>query len=161
MPDPVVQPGQTITADAINSLVAPHVQVYNPSFSIPNGSSTYTACSFSSALSSNTASMWAIGQPTRLIAPTAGVYLLHGGLIWTGALGTADGRGEIRPNGLSTPATGARVGTQRGSGGNMQSTVSGSVVLAAGGYIELYLNTQAAVSVAVAATLGITRVSLT
>ncbi|MGW6395402.1 hypothetical protein ACWFR1_34040 [Streptomyces sp. NPDC055103] len=161
MPDPVVLPGQTITADTINGLVAPHIQVYNPTFSIPSGGGTYTACSFSSALSSNHASMWTIGQPTRLVAPSAGVYLLHGGIIWTGALSTFDGRGEIRPNGLSTPATGARVGTQRGSGGNMQSTVSGTVTLAAGGYIELYLNTQAAVSVAVAATLGITRVSLT
>ncbi|MFG2899520.1 hypothetical protein ACGFZH_20865 [Streptomyces zaomyceticus] len=161
MPDPVVLPGQTIKADAINSLVAPHVQVYNPTFSIPNGAGTYTACSFSSALSSNHASMWAIGQPTRLIAPTAGIYLLHGGLIWTGALSTFDGRGEIRANGSATPASGARVGTQRGSAGNMQSTISGTVTLAANGYIELYLNTQAAVAVAVASTLGITRISLT
>ncbi|MYV64432.1 hypothetical protein GT043_00305 [Streptomyces sp. SID2131] len=160
MPDPVVLPGQTIKAEAINGLVAPHVQVYNPTFSIPNGTGTYTACSFSSTLSSNTPSMWASGQPTRLVAPTAGVYLLHGGLIWTAALGSTDGRGEIRANGVAAPTSGSRVGTQRGSAGNMQSTISGVVTLAAGAYIELFLNTQAAVSVAVAATLGMTRISL-
>ncbi|MFJ3786989.1 hypothetical protein [Streptomyces sp. NPDC090093] len=160
MPDPVVLPGQTVKADAINGLVSPHVQVYSPTFSIPNGSSTYTPVTFTSPLSSNHASMWNAGQPTRLVAPTAGVYLLHGGLIWTAALGASDGRGEIRANGVAAPTSGSRVGTQRGSAGNMQSTVSGVVTLAAGGYIELYLNTQAAVAVAVAATLGMTRISL-
>ncbi|MFE7516131.1 hypothetical protein ACFU8I_33595 [Streptomyces sp. NPDC057540] len=161
MPDPVVLAGQTIKADAINSLVAPHVQAYNPSFSIPSGAGTYTACAYTSALSSNTPTMWTIGQPTRLIAPSPGVYLLHGGLIWTSALSTFDGRGEIRANGGASPTSGTRVGTQRGSSGNMQSTISGTVTLTAGQYIELYLNTQAGVAVAVAATLGMTRISLT
>lgn len=160
MPDPIVYPGQTIKTDAINGLVQPHVQVTS-SFSVPGGTTGYAAATFTTVLSSNTPSMWSTGQATRLIAPTAGVYLLHGGLIWTGALGTADGRGEIRANGSGVPAPGSRVGTQRGSTGNMQSTISGTVTLAANGYIEIYLNTTAPGAVAVGTTLGITRISAT
>lgn len=161
MPDPIVQPGQTVRAGPINALVQPHVQAYVANFTLPVGASTYTAVSYTTTLSSNTPSMWNSGQPTRLVAPSAGVYLIHGGVTWTGSLGTADGRGEIRANGASGPSLGTRVGTQRGSNGNMQSTVSGIVVLAANGYIELYLNHGAAGSVSVTVTLGITRVSAT
>lgn len=161
MPDPIGQPGQTIRADPINALVQPHVQATAGSFSVPSGASTYTAVTFASTLSGNHAGMWTAGQPTRLIAPSAGVYLLHGGMIWPGALGSFDARGEIRANASGVPATGTRVGTQRGSVGNMQAAISGTVLLAAGGYIELYLNTQAAVAITAAVTLGITRVSAT
>lgn len=161
MPDPVVFAGETVEADDINNLVAPHVHCHVGSFSVPSGASTYTPVAYTSTLSSNTSSMWNVGQPTRLVAPTAGVYLLHGGMLWPGTLSTFDGRGEVRANGVSTPTPGSRVGTQRGSSGNMQSTISGIVVLAAGGYIELYLNTQAGVAVAPAVTFGMTRVSLT
>lgn len=161
MPDPIVQPGQTIDADDINSLVQPHVQATVGTFSIPTGASTYTPVSFTSTLSSNTASMWTVGQPTRLVAPSAGVYIVHGGVTWTATLATSDGRGEIRANGSASASAGTRVGTQRGSTGNMQSTLSGTVALAAGGYIELYLNTASGSSVPVGVTLGMTRVSAT
>lgn len=158
---PIVQPGQTIYSDPINGLVAPHVQATVGSFSVPAGASTYTAVVFTSTLSSNTASMWNSGAGSRLVAPTAGVYLVHGGVIWPAALSTSDARGEIRANGSASPAPGTRVGTQRGSAGNMQVTASGIVVLAAGEYIQIYLNTQNASAIAAAVTLGITRVSAT
>lgn len=158
---PIVQPGQTVLAEPINALVQPHVQVLAGAFSVPAGASTYTACAFTSALSSNTASMWTAGAATRLIAPTAGVYLIHGGITWPAALSTSDARGEIRANGSASPSTGTRVGTQRGSSGNMQVTATGTVTLAAGGYIELYLNTQNASAISATVTLGITRISAT
>ncbi|WP_435969301.1 hypothetical protein [Streptomyces sp. Qhu_M48] len=158
---PIVQPGQTIYSDPINALVQPHVQASVGSFNVPSGGSTYTAVAFTSTLSGNTASMWSVSQPTRLIAPTAGVYLIHGGVIWAAALGAADARGEIRANGSGTPAPGTRVSTQRGSTGNMQATATGTVTLAAGGYIELYLNTQSGSTIAATTTLGITRISAT
>ncbi|MFE9737347.1 hypothetical protein [Streptomyces sp. NPDC006477] len=157
----IVQPGQTLLADPINALVQPHVQANVGSFSVPAGASTYTAVIFTATLSSNTASMWTAGQPTRLIAPTAGVYLVHGGIIWPAALSTSDARGEIRANGSASPSAGTRVSTQRGSAGNMQAAASGIVVLAAGGYIEIYLNHQNASAIAAAVTLGITRISAT
>ncbi|MFH9728300.1 hypothetical protein ACH4M4_35880 [Streptomyces sp. NPDC017254] len=158
---PIVQPGQTITADPINGLVQPHVQAVAGAATVPSGASTYTAVTFTSTISGNTSSMWAAGQPTRLIAPAAGVYLIHGGVTWPGALSTADARGEIRANGSASPATGTRVGSQRGSAGNMQVAATGTVVLAAGGYIELYLNTQSGSSISAVVTLGITRISAT
>lgn len=158
---PIVQPGQTVYSDPINALVQPHVQVSVGSFSVPSGASTYTPVAFSSTISGNTASMWSVSQPTRLIAPTAGVYLVHGGMIWAAALGAADARGEIRANGSGSPSSGTRVGTQRGSAGNMQQTATGIVVLAAGGYIELYLNTQSGSAIASTTTLGMTRISAT
>ncbi|MFF0426916.1 hypothetical protein ACFYUJ_21190 [Streptomyces sp. NPDC004520] len=161
MPDPIVQPGQTVRAGPINTLVQPHVQALATAFAVPSGAGTYTACAFASTLSGNHTGMWTAGQPTRLIAPAAGVYLIHGGITWPGALGTADARGEIRIGGASTPAPGTRVGSQRGSAGNMQVTASGSVQLAAGGYIELYLNTQSASAITAVVTLGITRISAT
>ncbi|MFJ4907730.1 hypothetical protein ACIQCR_24555 [Streptomyces sp. NPDC093249] len=161
MPDPIVFPGQTALADPINSLVQPHVQASVTSFSVPTGTSTYTPVAFTATLSSNTPSMWGAGAATRLIAPTAGVYLVHGGITWPAALSSSDARGEIRANGSSSPSPGTRVGTQRGSSGNMQTAISGTVVLAAAGYIELYLNTQSGANIPAAVTLGITRVSAT
>ncbi|MFD8640853.1 hypothetical protein ACFV14_11145 [Streptomyces zaomyceticus] len=158
---PIVQPGQTIYSDPINALVQPHVQANVGSFSVPAGASTYTAVVFSSTISGNTASMWASGQATRLVAPTNGVYLVHGGVIWPAALATSDARGELRISGAGTPAPGTRVGTQRGSAGNMQAAASGATFLTAGQYLELYLNTQNASAIAAAVTLGITRISAT
>ncbi|MFJ3537064.1 hypothetical protein ACIPQA_16525 [Streptomyces sp. NPDC090109] len=161
MPDPIVYSGQTVKAATINDLVAPHVQVSVGAFAVPTGASTYTAVVFNTQLSGNTLSMWGAGAPTRLVAPTAGIYLVHGGITWPASLGAADARGEVRANGSASPSPGIRVGTQRGSAGNMQVAAVGTVVLAAGGYIELYLNTQSGSVITSTATLGITRVSLT
>ncbi|MEU2119994.1 hypothetical protein ABZ567_31155 [Streptomyces sp. NPDC016459] len=161
MPDPIVYAGQGIRADPINALVQPHVQAHVGSFNVPTGSSTYTPAAFTTTLSSNTASMWGAGAPTRLIAPTTGVYLVHGGIIWPAALGAVDARGEIRINGSASPAPGTRVGTQRGSSGNMQVVAGGVVILNANQYIELYLNTQSGSNIAAGVTLGITRISAT
>ncbi|GGR38011.1 hypothetical protein GCM10010497_46150 [Streptomyces cinereoruber] len=161
MPDPIAYPGQTIPAAHINSLVQPHVQALVSAFTVPTGSSTYTPVAFTGTLSGNHSGMWAPAQATRLVAPTAGVYLIHGGITWPGSLSTADARGEIRANGAGTPALGTRVGTQRGSAGNMQVTATGVVTLAAGGYIELHLNTQSGSNISAVVTLGITRISAT
>ncbi|MBB4987501.1 hypothetical protein [Streptomyces nymphaeiformis] len=161
MPDPIVLSGQIITPDIINGLVQPHVQVVAGAFAVPAGASTYTPVAWASTLSGNHAPMWSLAQPTRLIAPSAGVYLIHGGVTWPGALGTSDARGEIRANGSASPSLGTRVGSQRGSAGNMQAAASGTVTLTAGGYVELYLNTQAATAITATVTLGITRISAT
>ncbi|MES9804915.1 hypothetical protein [Streptomyces cinereoruber] len=160
MPTPIVYAGQVLRAATINDLVDPHVQA-GSSFVVPAGSSLYSACAFTSVLSGNEASMWSASAPTRLVAPVAGVYSVHGGITWPGTLGAADARGEIRANGASTPAPGTRIGTQRGSTGNMQVAASGALVLAAGEYIELYLNTQSASPVTATVSLGMTRVSTT
>ncbi|MFC8267822.1 hypothetical protein ACFUIZ_19125 [Streptomyces cinereoruber] len=161
MPDPIVFAGQTIKASTINDLVSPHVQMHVGAMSVPSGASTYTSTVFTTQLSGNTIGMWSAGAPTRLVAPTAGIYLVHGGITWPASLGAADARGEIRANGSAFPAPGTRVGTQRGSNGNQQVAMSGTLVLAAGEYIEIFLNTQSGSAVTATVSLGMTRVSLT
>ncbi|MFE5895827.1 hypothetical protein ACFQ67_00100 [Streptomyces sp. NPDC056488] len=160
MPTPIVYAGQVLRASTINDLIDPHIQAA-ASFVVPSGAGTYTACVFGSVLSGNEAGMWSAAQPTRLVAPVAGVYMVHGGIAWPNALSTADARAEIRPNGTGVAASGTRVGTQRGSAGNMQVTASGTIVMAAGEYIELFLNTQSGSAITATVTLGITRVSTT
>ncbi|MFB7029679.1 MULTISPECIES: hypothetical protein [unclassified Streptomyces] len=160
MPTPIVYAGQALRASIINDLIDPHVQAFS-SFVVPAGAGTYTPVVFTGTLSGNEASMWSAVSPTRLVAPVAGVYMVHGGIAWPNALGTADARGEIRPNSTGLASAGTRVGTQRGSAGNMQVTVSGTLVLAANEYVELFLNTQSASPITATVSLGITRVSTT
>ncbi|MFC8491774.1 hypothetical protein ACFUJU_13425 [Streptomyces sp. NPDC057235] len=159
MPTPIVYAGQILRAGTINDLIDPHVQA-QASFVVPSGGS-YTACIFSGTLSGNEASMWSASQPTRLVAPVAGVYMVHGGITWPGTLGAADARGEIRLNGTGSAAAGTRMGTQRGSTGAMQVTASGTIVMGAGEYLELFLNTASGSAITATVTLGITRVSTT
>ncbi|MFI9005108.1 hypothetical protein [Streptomyces sp. NPDC053541] len=160
MPQTSWAAGQRITAGGLNDLIPPSIQLVQPSTSIPVGANTYTPVPFASVAQTNTPSMWSAGQPTRLVAPYAGTFLLHGFIGWPGTLGTADARGEFRTNGSATPIATAKCGTQRGSTGNMASTLSGVVIFtAAAQYVELYLNHAAAGAVAISATLGMTRVS--
>ncbi len=152
--------GQRITAGALNDLIPPSVQAVNSSFSLASAASAYTAAAYTGEASINVASMWTIGQPTRLVGPTAGTYQVHGFVVWPGALGTADGRGEFRVNGSATAAPTARLGVERGSTGNAASVASGTVVFtAAGQYVELYLNQNSGATTSLIVSMGITRVS--
>lgn len=152
--------GQTIRASYLNDMWPSSVQATTASFAVPNHASNYTAVSWSAAAPIYPATMWVIGAPTRLVAPTAGTYVVHGGATWPGTLSTADARGEIRLNGSGTAATTAKVQTQRGSTGAQQSTISGVLIFtAAAQYAELVFNQNSGVSVSIAATFGMTRVS--
>lgn len=152
--------GQRITAAALNDMWPSSAQVVASGFSVPSHASNYTAVTWASAAMAYPSSMWASGNPTRLIAPTAGTYIVHGGITWPGTLSTADARGELRLNGSGTAATTARVQTQRGSTGNFGATLSGTLIFtAAGQYVELYFNQASGVAVSIAATLGMTRAS--
>lgn len=152
--------GQKITASALNDLFPSSVQVINLGYSQPSHASNYTALSWASVSSATSASMWSASTPTRLIAPTAGTYLVHGGITWPGGLAAQDARGEFRLNGSGTASTTARMATQRGSVGACQSVCSGVVVFtAAAQYVELYLNQNSGGALSLSATLGMTRMS--
>jgi hypothetical protein len=152
--------GQTITAAALNDMFPSSVQVVTASFAVPSHASNYTAVTWTSAAPAYPASMWVAGTPTRLIAPTAGTFLVHGGATWPGGLSTADARGEIRLTGSGTASTTARVQTQRGSNGGIASVLSGVVIFtAAGQYAELFFNQNSGGSLNITATFGMTRVS--
>lgn len=152
--------GQRLTASALNDLFATTVQAVATSFAVPSHASTYYTVSFASAAPITPSTMWLVGAPTRLVAPTPGTYAVHGGVTWPGTLSTADGRGELRFNGSGSAVATARVQTQRGSTGGQGATISGVVIFtAADQYVELVLNQNSGVSVSVAATLGLSRVS--
>lgn len=152
--------GQKITASALNDMWPSTVQATTASFAVPSHASNYTAVSWSAAAPIYPSSMWVIGAPTRLVAPTEGTYLVHGGVTWPGTLSTTDARGEIRFNGSGTAVTTARVQTQRGSTGAQASTISGVVIFtAAAQYAELVFNQNSGVSVSIAGTFGMTRIS--
>ncbi|MCY0930779.1 hypothetical protein OTB20_32240 [Streptomyces sp. H27-H1] len=152
--------GQRLTADALNDMWPSSVQATTASFSVPTAPSAYTAVPFTAAAPIYPSTMWLIGAPTRLVAPTEGTYVVHGGITWPGTLSTADARGEIRFNGSGTAVTTARVQTQRGSTGGMGATMSGTVIFtAAAQYIELYVNQNSGVSVVITAAFGMTRIS--
>lgn len=160
MPNTSWTAGQRITASALNDMFPSSVQAVTAGFSLTNHISTYFAVSWTSAAPIYPSSMWTVGQPTRLVAPSAGTYVVHGGITWIGTLSTADARGEIRLNGSGTAVSTARVQTQRGSNGGQASTMSGVVIFtAAGQYAELYLNQNSGSNFSVSATFGMTRVS--
>ncbi|MFD0353520.1 hypothetical protein ACFVHW_07185 [Streptomyces sp. NPDC127110] len=175
MAAPVVTPrtwvvGEVVTAAMMNAEVRAQftglvglfccTQVTTSSFAIPSHASNYTAVQFSSIASSNDTSMWSGGNPTRLVAPRAGTYLVHGGISWPSGLGTNDARSEFRYNGTGTTISTARVGTQTESSGNCQSTASGVIVFTtASHYVEWYCNQNSGASLNVGVTLGMTCIS--
>ncbi|WP_329114428.1 hypothetical protein [Streptomyces sp. NBC_01353] len=175
MAAPVVTPrtwvvGEVVTAAYMNAEIRDQMtglvgifcstQVIATAFSLPSHASNYTAISWASIASSNDTSMWSSGAATRLVAPRAGTYILHGGITWPGTLGANDARTELRINGGGSTITTAKAGTQRGSTGNMQSTISGvAVFTAASQYIELVCNQNSGGSISLAATFGMTCVS--
>ncbi|MEU9861337.1 hypothetical protein AB0D99_10695 [Streptomyces sp. NPDC047971] len=175
MPAPVVTPrtwvvGEVVTAAMMNAEIRDQMtglvgilcctQVVATAFSLPSHASNYTAISWASIASSNDTSMWNSGQATRLVAPRAGTYIIHGGITWPGTLSTNDARTEIRANGSGTVLSTAKSGTQRGSTGNMQSTFSGvAIFTAASQYIEVFCNQNSGSSLSLPATFGMTCVS--
>lgn len=65
----------------------PQARVFSSSaITIPN--SALTALSFTNAPLNTPTSIWAAGQPTRLVAPSAGVYFLQAIVGWAAAGGT-------------------------------------------------------------------------
>lgn len=143
---------------AWQSMEPPQGQVYTDSHSFTSHAANYFAVTFAGLKSSNRSGMWAVGNPTRLVLPTAGTYVVNGTVLWPGGLGSADGRAEIRLNGTTTNA---RYSITHGSTGNAAATASGSVVATAGGqYLEVYYNQASGSTVlGVAVTLGVQRVS--
>lgn len=151
--------GQRVTAGALNNALPIHCGVTASAFSLPSSASVYTAVSFTAQTSSNTTGMWALASPTRLVAPTAGTYDISGVVTWPATLSTSDGRGEFRVNGSGTAITTGKVSIVRGSGGNATGVASGSVVLAAGDYMELYVNQGSGSTCSLIVALTLTRIS--
>lgn len=158
MPNTIWLAGQRITADALNDMFLSGVQVLNSSFSLASSSSVYTAVSFSSILSATDTSMWSISNPTRLVAPHAGTFNVHGYVVWPGTLSSADGRAELRISGSGTAATGGRLNMTRGSAGNGAAVLSGQVIFtAAAQYVELVANQNSGSSNSLTVAFGMTR----
>lgn len=151
--------GQRVTAGALNNALPVHCGVTVSSFSLPTSASAYTAVSFTAQSSSNTTGMWSAASPTRLVAPTAGTYDLSGVVTWPATLASSDGRGEFRVNGSATAITTGKVSIVRGSGGNATGVASGTAILAAGDYIELYVNQNSGSTCSLIIALAMTRVS--
>jgi hypothetical protein len=121
---------------------------------------TYFALSFTGGglAMSNRANMWSSGQPTRLVLPLAGTYVVDGYIQYPGALGAQDARGEVRVNGTSS--TLARVATCRGSSGSTSVTIGGRVIAtAANQYVELFCNQNSGSTIPLVCQVGVTRVS--
>ncbi|MEU9415151.1 hypothetical protein [Streptomyces sp. NPDC048272] len=140
----------------------PTAGLYSATVSLASSAGTYFALSFTSGglAMSNRTGMYSSGQPTRLVMPLAGTYVLDGYIIWPGTLSTAEGRGELRLNGSGTAATTARVNITKGSVGNAPAAISGRVIATAPGqYLELFGNQASGSSVSLTVALGITRVS--
>lgn len=160
MPNTSWLAGQRITASGLNDLIPLSTQLYVASQSISSHASNYTAVSFTDVLSSNDSDMWSVSNPTRLVAPHAGTYQLHGILTWPSGLSSSDGRGEFRVSGSGTAITSAKVSTVRGSSGNCIGAVSGVVVFTADSqYVEMYVNQNSGGSLNITCSLGMSRVS--
>lgn len=138
----------------------PTVGVVNTGFNLASNVSTYSAISYTSTLSSNRSGMWAAGQPTRLVAPLPGTYVVDGVILWPGSLGSADARADFRLNGSGVASNTARFSTTRGSGGNSAAVASGRLVFtAAGQYAEVFANQNSGASCTLTVEVGMTRVS--
>ncbi|MFE0651064.1 hypothetical protein ACFVZH_20985 [Streptomyces sp. NPDC059534] len=137
----------------------PTGSVYNASASLASHASTYFAVTWTGLRSSNRTGMWSAGNPTRLVMPVPGTYLLDGVIVWPGALGSADGRGEVRVNGAAV--VDGRVNIGRGSVGNASAIIGGRVIATAGGqYVEVFLNQNTGSTVnGLICNFGITRLT--
>jgi hypothetical protein len=145
---------------AWESLEPPQVQTLNSAFNLASNASNYTALNLGAVMSSNRAGMWASGQPTRLVAPTAGTYAVGGVIVWPGTLGSADGRAEFRVNGSSSPSSTARFSIARGSAGNAPAVASGYLVFtAAGQYAEVHANQNSGSTASLIVAVGMHRLS--
>jgi hypothetical protein len=140
----------------------PQVQTYNGSVTLNSSSSTYFSTNLGGITSSNRSGMWSSGNPTRLVAPTAGTYAVTGSIIWPGTLGSADGRAELRLNGSGVESNTARFSIARGSVGNAPAVASGTVIFtAANQYLEVYANQNSGTNMVgtLAVALGMSRIS--
>lgn len=151
--------GQKLTATDLMAALPLHVGVTVPSFSLATAASAYTAISFTLQSSSNTTGMWSVGSPTKLFAPTDGTYDLSGFITWPATLSTADGRGEFRVNGSGSAINTAKVSITHGSTGNATGVASGTAVLSAGDYLELYVNQNSGSTTLLIVALTMNRIS--
>jgi hypothetical protein len=138
----------------------PTASLFYNAISLSSHASTYFALSFAGGglAMSNRASMWSAGQPTRLVLPLVGTYVVDGYIQYPGTLGANDARGEVRVNGTSS--TLARVGTCRGSSGSTSVTIGGRVIAtSANQYVEIFCNQNSGVTAALVCQIGVTRVS--
>lgn len=151
--------GQRLTATDLTNALPAHVGVTVPSFSLGSSSSVYTPVAFTLQSSSNTTGMWSVGAATKLFAPTDGTYDLSGFITWPATLGSADGRGEFRVNGSSSAINTAKVSITHGSTGNATGVASGTAVLSAGDYLELYTNQNSGSTCLLIVALTMNRIS--
>lgn len=142
------------------SFESPQVQTFNGNASLAAGGTTnYFALNLGGQVSGNTSGMWASGNPTRLVVPTAGTYEMNGVIIWQGSLGATDGRAEFRLNGSGTGSLTARFNTIRGSAGNSASVASGTLVFTAPGYVEVFANQNTGATISLSIAVGLKRIS--
>lgn len=140
---------------------APSVQVFTNVYSLASSAGTYSAVNFASVQYAGDLTMWSVANPSRLVAPTAGTYLVHGYVVWPGTLSASDGRTEFRLNGSGTQAPGARGSMARGSSGSAAAVLSGTLTFtAAAQYAELYLNQNSGSACSMIVGWGMTRISL-
>ncbi|MFF5445500.1 hypothetical protein [Streptomyces sp. NPDC012888] len=162
--------GEVVTAALMNAEIRDQfsglagilcsTQVVNASFALASHASNYTAISYTGISSSNDTSMWNVSNATRLVAPRAGTYLVHGGISWPSGLSTNDARGEFRLNGSGTATATARMATQQESTGNCQAVASGVLIFtAANQYAEVYVNQNSGSSLNLNVTMGMTCIS--
>ncbi|MFE5771449.1 hypothetical protein ACFQ7O_24150 [Streptomyces sp. NPDC056485] len=133
----------------------------NNSASLASSASNYFALAFSGLAMSNRSGMWAAPNPSRIVLPLAGTYVVDGFIVWTGSLGALDGRAEFRVNGSGTASPTARVSVARGSSGNAPAVASGRVIATAPGqYLEMFANQNTGSTItSLIVSLGVTRVS--
>lgn len=151
--------GQRLTATDLTNALPAHVGLTVPSFSLTTSPATYTAVAFTLQSSSNTTGMWSVGAATKLIAPTDGTYELEGFITWPATLSSSDGRGEFRVNGSGSAINTAKVGIVHGSTGNATGVASGTAVLSAGDYLELYANQNSGSTCLLIVALTMNRIS--
>jgi hypothetical protein len=119
--------------------------------------STYYALPWSARVAGSGAATWSSGtNPSRITVSKAGTYSVAGRITWQSTLAAADGRAEVRINGVQSTS---RFNIQRGSGGNASSVCAGYEVLQAGDYIEVWANQNSGSSVGLGTQFGIHRVS--
>jgi hypothetical protein len=118
--------------------------------------STYFTLPFNAKVASSGGTSWSSStNPSRITVPKAGTYAVNGRIVWPGTL-TAEGRAEVRVNGVTGMS---RFNTMRGSTGNMASVVAGYEVLQAGDYVEIAANQNSGASTALLTQFGLHRVS--
>lgn len=130
---------EVLNAANIARLVNPPMVNLSGTPSLASNASTYFALPLSSAQSTSGAIGWSSSSnPSRVTITVPGTYVILGTIIWPSNLAAAIGRARIQINGSTV--TNTYFSTVNGSSGNFAGTCSGSEVLNAGDYLEVYAN---------------------